>query len=143
MAETQQVLRLTRLLNATPEEVFDAWTDPENLRAWFFPGPVELEEVVCEPRVGGRLSILMRGEAGLYPHDGEFVALERPHHMAFTWRSPGTGGADTLVTIELAAQGSRTALTLSHEKLPDRDAMAKHEGGWTNILDALADHLST
>jgi uncharacterized protein YndB with AHSA1/START domain len=141
MAETQQMLRLTRLLNATPEEVFDAWTDPASLSAWFFPGPIELEEVICEPRVGGRLRIVMRGESGLFPHDGEFVAVERPHRLAFTWRSPATGDVDTLVTIELAAQGKRTALTLTHEKLPDREAMAKHEGGWTSVLDSLADHL--
>jgi uncharacterized protein YndB with AHSA1/START domain len=141
MAETQQMLRLTRLLNATPEEVFDAWTDPASLSAWFFPGPIELEEVICEPRVGGLLRIVMRGESGLFPHDGEFVAVERPHRLAFTWRSPATGDVDTLVTIELAAQGKRTALTLTHERLPDREAMAKHEGGWTSVLDSLADHL--
>lgn len=142
MADSLPVLRLSRVFNATPEEVFDAWTDPASLSAWFLPGAIEIEEVVCEPRVGGRLRIVMRGEAGLYPHDGEFVAVERPHLLAFTWRSGGTGGEETLVTIELAGQGGRTALTLTHEKLPGADALAQHESGWNNVLDALGHHLS-
>jgi len=135
------ILRLTRHLDATPEEVFDAWTDPESLRAWFLPGPIALEEVICEPRVGGRLRIVMRGESGLFPHDGAFVAVERPHRLVFRWRSHATGGMETLVTIELAAEDGGTALTLTHEGLPDPETRALHEGGWTNVLTALGSHL--
>jgi uncharacterized protein YndB with AHSA1/START domain len=49
-------LRLTRLLPATPEEVFDAYTDPEQQKIWFSildqePGIVE---ITSDLRVGGQ-----------------------------------------------------------------------------------------
>ena len=141
--QSEQVLRLTRILNAAPEVVFDAWTDPASLRAWFLPGPVEAAEIVCEPRVGGTLKIVLRGEHGPLVHEGSFVAVDRPRLLAFTWRSHATGGAETLVTIELTAKGERTTLTLSHEKLPDGQALALHESGWNNVLDALSGHMSS
>lgn len=140
--QPEQVLRLTRILNAAPEEVFDAWTDPANLRAWFLPGAVEVAEIVCEPRVGGAFKIVLQGEHGSLVHEGSFVAVDRPRLLAFTWRSHATGGVETLVTIELAAKGERTTLTLSHEKLPDGQALALHESGWNNVLDALAGYMS-
>jgi len=145
MAQTRQarqVLRLTRLLNAAPEAVFDAWTDPASLRAWFQPGAVEVGEIVCEARPGGTLRIVLQGEHASLVHEGSFVAVERPRLLAFTWRSPATGGADTLVTIEIAAKGARSTLTLTHEKLPDDRALGLHESGWNNVLDALGAHMS-
>jgi uncharacterized protein YndB with AHSA1/START domain len=138
----QQTLRLTRLFNAAPEAVFDAWTDPESLRAWFLPGTVEVAEIVCEAHVGGALKIVLQGEHGALVHEGSFVVVERPRLVAFTWKSHATGGAETLVTIEIAAKGARTELVLTHERLPDARALGLHEGGWNNILDALAAHFS-
>jgi hypothetical protein len=45
---------------ASPEEIFDAWTDPESLAVWMAPGSVQRAEVELEARVGGRLRIVMK-----------------------------------------------------------------------------------
>jgi len=140
-AQTREVVRLTKLLPASPEQVFDAWTDPDSLAKWFLPGPVKIGPVELDLRVGGRYRIVIVGET---EHElwGEYLEIERPKRLVFTWYSANTGGGETLVTIEFEARGERTELTLTHEQLPNRQAAAQHESGWTNILDALGNHLA-
>jgi uncharacterized protein YndB with AHSA1/START domain len=43
--EPHPILCLRRILPATPQEVFNAWTDPESLGEWLCPGAMVLAEV--------------------------------------------------------------------------------------------------
>lgn len=145
-AQSGEVVRVTKLLPAGPEQVFDAWTDPESLAQWFLPGPVKVGPVEVDLRIGGRYRIVVVGQAE-YEHWGEYVEIERPKRLVFTWFSANTGGGETLVTIEFEGRrsgttGARTELTLTHEQLPNHQAAAQHEAGWSNILDALGAYLA-
>ena len=135
-------VRLTRRLSAPPEEVFDAWCDADNLKQWFLPADITLPVIELDLRVGGAYRIVMRDEDGDYDHHGEYVAIERPSRLAFTWISPATKGKTTLVTVTFEPDGEGTALTLTHERLPSEEAAASHRGGWTNVLESLAAHLA-
>ena len=46
-------LVLTRVINAPPEKVFKAWTDPELLKQWFAPLPYTTPVVEIDLRPGG------------------------------------------------------------------------------------------
>jgi uncharacterized protein YndB with AHSA1/START domain len=56
-------LHLRRTFQATPEEVFDAWTDPEVLRRWWAAQPTWTSPG-CEVdlRVGGRYRLSMQDD---------------------------------------------------------------------------------
>ena len=41
------------------------------------------------------------------------------------------------MTVEFLASGDSTEIVLTHERLPS-DALAGHTGGWTDILNGLA-----
>jgi uncharacterized protein YndB with AHSA1/START domain len=137
------VVRLTRRLKATPEEVFDAWLDPESLKQWMRPGDITVPIAEVDARVGGRYRIVMRGSEADYDHEGEYREIDRPHRLAFTWISPATGGKPSLVTVELTPQGDETELVLTHAMLPNEDIAGKHRMGWTAALEELADHVAT
>jgi len=74
-------LRLTRVLPATPEEVFDAYTDAEKQRIWFSildttPGIVEIE---VDLRVGGQQTAVWgRDRDSLFRETQTFLVIERP-----------------------------------------------------------------
>jgi uncharacterized protein YndB with AHSA1/START domain len=132
---TAAPLRLVRVLPAPPEEVFDAWTEPESLARWMCPGSVLRSIVEADPRPGGRFRIVMKGPDGDHEHHGEYLVVDRPRRLAFTWISAATGGRSTTVSVELRPEApSRTELTLVHEGLADEDAAAKHRSGWSDIL---------
>ena len=134
-------LRISRLLPATPEEVFGAWTDPDSVKLWMAPGALTVPIAELDVRVGGRFRIVMRGEGGDYVHEGEYREVSPPHRLVFTWISKGTHGKETVVTVELEARGEGTELTLTHEGLPDPEQRAQHEGGWSGILDKFASQM--
>jgi uncharacterized protein YndB with AHSA1/START domain len=134
---------IVRVVSASPEEVFDAWTDPESLAIWMCPGSVQGSVVDVDARVGGRFRIVMKGTDCDHEHTGEYLALERPHKLVFTWISTETRGRATTVSVTIRAQGAgRSELTLIHEGLPDETAVDKHRHGWGDILEKLGRHLS-
>ncbi len=134
-------VHIRRLLPATPQEVFDAWTNPDDMREWMCPGSTSLVSVQLEVRIGGRFRIVMHDETGDIVHTGEYREIQPPERLVFTWRSQGTHNTDTLVTVELHPQGEETELVLTHELLPDTVAAGNHEHGWRSVVEKLARHL--
>ncbi len=131
-----------RILGAPRAEVYDAWLDVDSLKRFMTPGPCRGASVEVDPRVGGAFRIVMHGDSVDYDHTGEYVVLERPAKLAFTWISQGTHGTKTLVTVELFDAGkSKTELVLTHEDLPVATA-DNHAKGWGEIVDDLVKMLT-
>ena len=127
-------IEVRRVLPAPIDEVFRWWTEPELLVRWMSPiGHVEAE---VDLRVGGRLRIVMRDGAMEIEHDGEYVEIDRPRRVAFTWQSRFTAGV-SLVTVSLKADGdSSTHVLIVHSQLPT-SATESHGGGWAAMLARL------
>ena len=137
---TRTGFTIERIVAASAERVFRAWTDPEDLIRWLSPSPDGSAEV--DLRVGGRFRIVMSGGGREIEHTGEYREVEVPHRLVFTWISEFTDG-ESVVTVELhPIAGGQTRLVLSHERLPVEHAES-HEQGWSTFIDALGEHLKT
>lgn len=126
-----------RLIAAPPEQVYDAWLDPDRAGLWLFRTPDgRLERCEIDARVGGRFRIDERRGEDVAEHHGEYVELDRPRRLAFDfWTS--FSDERTRVTIEIAPDGHGARLTLTHEGVW-ADWEEKTRQGWTTILDGLA-----
>jgi len=133
------VVEIRMRLPAPVAEVFRWWTQPDKLRQWMSPtGTAEAE---VDLRVGGALHIVMKSGGVTIHHTGEFIEIEAPNRLVFTWVSPYTGPEPSLVTIELEPDGEgATRLRLIHSGLPGQAALS-HRSGWTTMLDRLATRL--
>ncbi|HEY4887102.1 MAG TPA: SRPBCC domain-containing protein [Candidatus Dormibacteraeota bacterium] len=131
----QPSVRVNRLLSAPIDEVYAAWTDPAFMCRWF--SPTGRAEVEVDVRVGGSLRVVMLGDGMRIDHTGEYLVVEPPRRLIFTWNSPYTGSESSIVTVVLTPQGERTHLALSHDRLP-QETTESHEGGWTSIVAHLA-----
>lgn len=56
----------------------------------------------------------------------------------FSLRLEGTGALSERVTVRFVAVGSKTEVTVFHERIPAADVRARHEQGWNGCLDGLA-----
>ena len=133
-------LTIRRRLPAPPEEVFDAWLDADGMRHWMTPGRAGEARVRLDARVGGSFQIDMIEGTRVYEHRGEYLVIDRPRRLVFTWISEGSNQQRSVVTVELQPAGDRgqeTELTLTHDGLPTADAARQHEEGWTEILELL------
>ncbi len=136
-------LRLERTFDAAPEEVFDAWTNPDVLRRWWAARP-SWSSPGCDVdlRVGGRYVLRMRDEqtGELHVVGGEYREVARPHRLLYTWAwqdGPNPGHV-SLVAVDFRADGDRTTVVLEHSGLPDAGSRRRHGEGWKACLDNLA-----
>ncbi len=138
-------LRLQRTFAAPPEDVFDAWTNPEVLRRWWAADP-SWSSPGCDVdlRVGGRYVLRMRDEqtGELHAVGGEYREVERPRRLVYTWSWHGEGGPNpghvSLVAVEFRGEGERTTVVLEHTGLPDEASRRRHGDGWRATFDSLA-----
>lgn len=135
------ILTVTRDIDAPPEAVFDAWLDPAQAGKFLFATPDgEMVKVEIDGRIGGRALIVERRATGDAHHRLHYEAIDRPHRLVFLFAAdPAEEGVWTRVTIDIAAKGASSTLTLTHEMDPQWAAYEEQtRRGWTMILDGLA-----
>jgi uncharacterized protein YndB with AHSA1/START domain len=135
-------IRLERIIEAPREAVFDAWLSAEMLRRWW-PAGSDWETPVAEvePRVGGRLRLVMRSPEGEeFGGSGEYLEIERPERLVFRWTWDGHAAheGDQLIEVELNDGGDGTTqVLLTNRGLPDDEAKRSHREGWEASFDNL------
>lgn len=142
-APQNETIVIRKVIAATQEEVFQAWTDPESMSHWM-RGRADMQEAEADldVRPGGRFRITMKGKDGDYEHTGQYHVVEPPSRLVFTWISKATHEQETIVTVELKPRGTECELTLTHEKLPGKKVASGHADGWTRIAELLARYLA-
>ena len=140
--EAAPVLVVRRQMAVPRERVFEAWLDSESLAQWMRPGDSTHATVTVNPRVGGGFRIVMDGPThGAVEHHGEYLAIEPPSLLSFTWISEFTDHEPTVVTIEFHERGTGTELVLTHRRLPPK-AVEAHRQGWTDVVRLLDEALT-
>ncbi len=138
-------LRLERTFAASPEEVFDAWTNPTVLERWWAAQPTWTSPG-CEVdlRVGGRYVLRMQDDVSgrVYAVGGEYREVDRPHRLVYTWCWEGKDGPHpgevSVVSVEFRAEGDGTTVVLDHSELASEESRVGHGAGWEGSLDNLA-----
>ena len=134
-------IQVTKILPAPRETVFAAWLDAGGMRHWMCPGDIRETEVEIDARVGGKFRIVMHGEEQTYVMTGEYVEINPPHRLVFTWESNVTTG-ESLLTLEFMESDDGTELVLIHERLSDAETAGNYEKGWGSILEKLAERMA-
>jgi uncharacterized protein YndB with AHSA1/START domain len=119
------------------DAVFDAWLDAATMARWMTPAPDISVDAASDPVVGGRFRVVMKGRGREITHLGEYLVIERPTRLVFTWQSGPAG--DTIVAVDFTSvTDQRTLVTLTHERFATGEQRDLHRGGWTALLETLA-----
>lgn len=140
-------LRLRRWFAASPERVFDAWVNANIAATWLFTGPTsESHTTEIDARVGGAWQITDRREGVADTALGEYLEVDRPRRLVFTFAMPQfTPNRDT-ITVELEPDGNGCVMTFTQEgidiaaelrDLPTGER-GDSESGWGPMFDRLA-----
>jgi uncharacterized protein YndB with AHSA1/START domain len=137
-AETPAVVQVKRRFRASPERVFDAWLDPKLACRFLFTTPTgQMVRTEIDARVGGKFVLVDRRDGEDIEHIGEYLEIDRPRRLVFTFAVPKFSAEKTIVNIDIVPVGTGCELTLTHEKVLPEWASRTQEG-WTKILGTLA-----
>jgi uncharacterized protein YndB with AHSA1/START domain len=137
---TRPSLTLKRRLNAPPEKVYAAWTDPQKIARWFEPAQARpgSGQATIDARVGGRFRVSFTMQGGeLFEVGGVYRELVPNRLLVFSWAWYSTPERESQVTVSLKPDGDGTLLTLHHEAFFDEAARDAHQRGWGACLDNL------
>jgi len=140
-------MRISRVLPATPEEVFDAYTDAEKQKIWFGildtePGIVEIE---VDLRVGGtQTAVWGPSRDQLFREVQTFRVIDRPNRLVTESTGSSPDGMEMTTTIEITfdkhEDGTLMTITQSGFGVPEvRDFFAADV--WPGALDRIETYL--
>ena len=137
-APSKPSLTLKRRLNAPPQKVFEAWTQPAQMIRWWGKSTCRDPIAETDVRVGGRFRVQFWGEKGEHHSvSGIYKEIEPDRRLVFSWAWQSTPDRESQVTIGLRPDGDGTLLTLTHEQFFDQAACDDHRRGWTAALENL------
>jgi uncharacterized protein YndB with AHSA1/START domain len=141
-------LRLQRSLPGPIERVWTYLTESEARGRWLARGDMELHP-------GGKVQLTFqhdqlskehaptperyRTDDGCHHQHGHVIACEAPRLLSFTWREADGGHSE--VRFDLAPEGERVLLTITHSRLRSRDMLLSVSAGWHAHVGILLDHL--
>jgi uncharacterized protein YndB with AHSA1/START domain len=134
------VLELHRVVDAPRERIFEALTVPAVLAKWWGPAGFTTPEIELDLRPGGRYRLSMQPPDGeLFHLSGEFLEIERPGRLVYTfrWDEPDPDDRETVVQLSLDAVGDTTEVSLSQGDFATEARWALHRSGWTESFDKL------
>ena len=153
----------TRIFDAAPKSLFDAWTEPQRLARWWGPRGATVPECTIDLRLGGAYRMTMRSGTGMdMPIAGvyQMIVPERVLMMSMNAGGHPEKGQpkrrrptddhdpieEMLLTVQFEPKEKRTVQTLQVEcaSALQRDQLLKMgmDQGWQQSFDKLADELA-
>jgi len=134
--ETQTYVYVT-YINATPEAVWEALTDPDTTAAyWGHRNESDWQE-------GSTWAHVRNDGSGIADVAGEVLVSDPPKRLVTTWAGADGKGPDvSKVTMDLKASGKVVKLTVTHEDLIE-EHYRQISGGWPAVLSNLKSYLET
>jgi uncharacterized protein YndB with AHSA1/START domain len=133
---TGRSLEKELFINASPERVFRALTEKEELERWF------LMKAEIDLRPGGSLKFEWSPDAS---EVGKVLALEPPYRVSYSWEA--LSPSPTTITFELTPENGGTRLRLTHDSIGEGQDWDNYyssvNGGWNAHLKDLASWLET
>ena len=138
--ESETVLHIRRNFSATPEKVFEAWTQKEQFSQWFAPSK-EFKTIIhhMDVRPGGRYRVELQDPAGkAHIVEGTYREIIPSQRIVFSWAwetEPQHGEME--ITLEFWPAPEGTELSLTQRNFPNQTSRDEHNKGWTGCLDRL------
>lgn len=127
-------INLSRKINASPDEVFEAWLDPTCPGSPWFGVP---KAIVNKPAVDALFYSMYQLEGREIAHYGRFITLDKPNKIQHTWVSQATQGLESIVTLSFEAVDGKTQVHVNHANVPDDEEGHRHKHAWGYVLGTM------
>jgi uncharacterized protein YndB with AHSA1/START domain len=135
--EKELVLIKSVSINASKSKVWDALTNPEQIKKYFFG-----TEAVSDWKVGSTLIFRGVWDGKAYEDKGFILELEKEKKLKYSYWSSFSGTADVPenyahITYELETQGDQTIFTLTQDGFKTEEAKEHSDKNWQALFEAI------
>ena len=155
-ADTEKgLVRVVAEIKASPERVFRALTDPEEVPKWWGQnGVYRTAKWESDLRPGGKWKSTIAAPEGAEMNDprtpepqtvgGEYIVVDPPNVLEFTWSPSWDNFAVSRVRYEIEAIAGGSRLTVIHSGFENRREMATSHGeGWVRVIGWLSSYVAS
>jgi len=103
-----------RIVKAPIERVFQAWTNPEELKLWHAPEPEGIVSVVSENHVNGKRSLTLTIEGKTYQVAGKYKEFDPPYRLVYNWEDPAAPNNSIMTVLFKKVSDDTTELEVSY-----------------------------
>ena len=127
---------------APPERVFQAITSLDEMpRWWGQSNTYRITECKADLRPGGKWSSIgVRPDGTTFRVEGEYLQVDPPHLVVYTWIASWSGALQTTVRFELTAQPVHGLRAHGPQKMGTGTLVKIHHSGFAGHAQAAADH---
>ncbi len=124
------------LIAAPPEHVFQALVEPHQVVQWWGQaGIYHCTEFSSDLRVGGKWrGAGVGGQSDRFTVSGEYLEIDSPRVLTYSWVASWTGDVKTTVRWELEPVEQGTLVRLKHSGLAAHPEIAQAYQGWPRML---------
>lgn len=149
-------LHMTRRFEASAERLYEAWVSPDQIKKWLFTQEATNKIARNELHVGGEWQITDHREGKDYTAMGEYLELDPPKRLVFTFKMPQFSDTMDTIIVEIEAQESGCDMNFTQEivvpyeedwqdeeiEQAKREYHTASEEGWKLMFDGLAQLLA-
>lgn len=128
-------INLTRTIDASPDEVYEAWLDPTSPGSPWHGVP---KAILNPPQVDGLFYSMYQLDGREIAQYGRFVTLDKPRTIRHTWVSEATHGMESVVTLSFDPAEGKTHVRVHHTNVPDDEGGRNHQNAWKYVLSRMA-----
>ena len=134
---TTATAKATTVINAPASKVWDALTEPEQIKQYLFG-----TQVTTDWHVGSPITYKGEWKGKAYEDKGKVLEIEPRKRLVSTFWSALAGLPDTpenykTVRYELAPEGDRTKLTITQDNNATQEEATEAEKNWRMVLDGI------
>ncbi len=134
--------------SVSPDSLYQAWTDPEQLKQWWKPMGSQLTDVVNELNKGGKIEYKFQAdERENLIITGEYLEVVPNEKLVYTWNwqmnDEALDDSEYKLTVIFKSAENGSRLEIAQENNKDQEPLIPHKHGWEEALDHLAQHLDS
>jgi uncharacterized protein YndB with AHSA1/START domain len=142
----QDPVKVEGYFAASPERVYNAWTDPDVIVKWFGTHPNTLVSAEVDLSVGGAWRFVSEaGPEKTVSLEGHYREIDPPARLVFSWAhvvahesGERQSTPESLVEIDFEPKGSGTMVRLVHSAISTESARLGVGGGWEASFGAMS-----
>ena len=119
------VLTMARRFQASPRDVYKAWTKPELMKKWLFSTESTNQMARNKFHIGGRWEIIDRRNGEEYRATGEYLEIDPPHRLVFSFEMPQYNDLQDRIIVWISSVQDACEMTFKQE------IVVPHEENWT------------